>query len=151
MAVDLPPDGRVPDEADRELLEMFAVQAGVALSNARERERLTDRVRLDRMLTAVAGAGDRSRACPQALGTAVVAVAESPRHRQTWVRTLPHRRAGRASSASARRTPSLPEHDVPELREDLTRLEDLPVLDRARRRRPVVTAAARAARTGCRS
>ena len=31
MAVDLPADGRVPDEADRELLEMFAVQAGVAL------------------------------------------------------------------------------------------------------------------------
>ena len=57
MAVDLPPDRRIPTAPDRELLEMFAVQAGVALSNARERERLTERVRLDRMLKAVAAAG----------------------------------------------------------------------------------------------
>ena len=34
---------------------MFVVQAGVALSNARERERLTERVRLDQMITSVAG------------------------------------------------------------------------------------------------
>lgn len=126
MAVDLPADGRVPDEADRELLEMFAVQAGVALSNARERERLTDRVRLDRMLTTVAGAATAQN-LTQALGAAVVAVAESLGTVQTVVRTFPSDAQGSQLGVG---TPYAftPEHEIPEIREDLTRLEDLPVL-----------------------
>ena len=126
MAVDLPADGRVPDEADRELLEMFAVQAGVALSNARERERLTDRVRLDRMLTTVARAATAQN-LSQALGAAVVAVAESLGTVQTVVRTFPSDAQGSQLGVG---TPYAftAEDDVPEIREDLTRLEDLPVL-----------------------
>ena len=140
MAVDLPADGRVPDEADRELLEMFAVQAGVALSNARERERLTDRVRLDRMLTTVAGAATAQN-LSQALGAAVVAVAESPRHGADRGAHLPHRRAGQP----ARR------RDAVRLHLRARRARDPrgphpprgpPRAHRARRRRPVVTAAA---------
>ncbi|GAB3023119.1 hypothetical protein GCM10011376_39060 [Nocardioides flavus (ex Wang et al. 2016)] len=127
MAVDLPANGRVPDEADRELLEMFAVQAGVALSNARERERLTDRVRLDRMLTTVAGASTMAQNLSQALSTAVSAVADSFGTVQAVVRTFPHDAQGDQLGVG---TPYAftPDQDVPEIREDLADLPDLPVL-----------------------
>ena len=115
MAVDLPPDGRVPNEPDRELLEMFAVQAGVALSNARERERLTERVRLDRMLKAVAAAGTQ-QSLSEALGTAVVAVAECLRPVQAWVRCFPNE--GRRRRAHGRHAADrcCPTRTVPEIR-----------------------------------
>ena len=45
MAVDLPPDSKVPNQQQRELLEMFVVQAGVALENAQRREQLSHQVR----------------------------------------------------------------------------------------------------------
>jgi len=122
MAVDLPPDSRVPDGADRELLEMFAVQAGVALSNARERERLTDRVRLDSMLTTVAGSGTQ-HSLTQSLGTSVNAVAECFGTVQAWIRTFPTDAQGQPLGIGTPR-PFLPEHDLPELRDELTQLED---------------------------
>ena len=117
MAVDLPPDARVPNEADRELLEMFVVQAGVALSNARERERLTDRLRLDRMLTAVArrrhparphrGARPRrSPRSPRRFGTV-----------QTVVRTFPADAQGSQVGIAHARWPFTPADDVPEIRD----------------------------------
>ncbi len=121
MAVDLPPDSRVPGEADRELLEMFAVQAGVALSNARERERLTDRLRLDQMLTTVAGSGTQ-HSLVQALGTAVAAVAECFGTTQAWVRTFPSDAQGSHLGVGTPR-PFLPDHDLPDLREELTQVE----------------------------
>ena len=118
MAVDLPPDSRVPNEADRELLEMFAVQAGVALSNARERDRLTDRLRLDQMLATVAGSGTQT-SLTQALGTAVAAVAESLGTVQAWIRTFPSDAQGSHIGVGSPR-PFVSEHDLPELREELT-------------------------------
>ena len=126
MAVDLPADGKVPNETDRELLEMFAVQAGVALSNARERERLTDRVHLDRMLTTVAGAATQ-HSLAQALRTAVTAVAESLGNVQAWVRTFPPDAQGSQLGVGTPR-PFVPEHDLPELRDELVAIDDRPVL-----------------------
>ena len=126
MAVDLPPDARVPNEADRELLEMFAVQAGVALSNARERERLTDRLRLDRMLTAVAGAGTQ-HSLPQALTTAVGAVADCFGLVQTVVRTFPSDAQG-SQIGIATPLAFTPDDDVPDIRTDLADLDDPRVL-----------------------
>ncbi len=126
MAVDLPPDARVPDAADRELLEMFAVQAGVALSNARERERLTARLRLDRMLTAVAGAGTQ-HGLTKALTIAVAAVAEAYGTVQTAVRTFPTDAQG-AQVGIATPLAFTPADDVPEIRTDLSELDGLPML-----------------------
>ncbi len=123
MAVDLPPDSRVPDGADRELLEMFAVQAGVALSNARERERLTDRLRLDRMLTTVAGSATQ-HSLTQALGMSVNAIAECLGTVQAWIRTFPSDAQGTHIGIGTPRA-YLPEHDLPELRDELTHLEDM--------------------------
>ncbi|MGH3364991.1 MAG: ATP-binding protein [Nocardioidaceae bacterium] len=46
LSVDLPRDGRRPGRFAREALEMYAVQAGIAISNAKQRERLREEVRL---------------------------------------------------------------------------------------------------------
>jgi signal transduction histidine kinase len=126
MAVDLPADGKVPHEADRELLEMFAVQAGVALSNARERERLTDRARLDRMLTTVAGAGTH-QGLAQALRTGVGAVGDALGAAQAWVRTFPTDAQG-SQLGAAWPVPFSSGLDLPELREDLLALDLRPTL-----------------------
>jgi diguanylate cyclase (GGDEF)-like protein/PAS domain S-box-containing protein len=40
LSVDLPVDGRIPGALQRELLEMYAVQAGIAIDNAQLTERL---------------------------------------------------------------------------------------------------------------
>lgn len=119
MAVDLPPDRRIPTAPDRELLEMFAVQAGVALSNARERERLKERVRLDRMLKAVAAA-DTQQGLSESLHISLLAVSECLRPIQAWVRCFSLDGRGTEHLAGIPR-PLLPDQDVPLLRRDLTR------------------------------
>ena len=141
MAVDLPPDRRMPDEADRELLEMFAVQAGVALSNARERERLTERVRLDRMLKARWPPPAPSRACPRRSarpswpspsawpgpGRGCACFPNDASAAPSTGRHAPYRCCtDRGRRARAPRRPDPPE-------------DCLAAADRARRRRPVVT------------
>lgn len=57
MSVDLPPGGRVPSEPQRELLEMFVVQAGLAIANAQQREQLADQLRLGRAVQGVSALG----------------------------------------------------------------------------------------------
>ncbi|UUZ58742.1 sensor histidine kinase [Nocardioides sp. B-3] len=59
MAVDLPPGLRVPSPPERELLEMFVVQAGLALSNAQQRERLARQLHFGEILREVAQSGSR--------------------------------------------------------------------------------------------
>jgi signal transduction histidine kinase len=46
LSVDLPRDGRRPGRFARDALEMYAVQAGIAISNAQQRDRLREQVRL---------------------------------------------------------------------------------------------------------
>ena len=46
LSVDLPEDGRRPSLFRRQVLEMYAVQAGLAIHHAQERQRLQERVRL---------------------------------------------------------------------------------------------------------
>ena len=54
MAVDLPPGNKIPNQQQRELLEMFVVQAGLALENAQRREQLSRQVRLGEALKKLA-------------------------------------------------------------------------------------------------
>ena len=54
MAVDLPPDNKIPNQQQRELLEMFVVQAGLALENAQRRDMLSRQVRLGEALKQLA-------------------------------------------------------------------------------------------------
>lgn len=77
MSVDLlPPGNRVPNQQQRELLEMFVVQAGLALGNAQRREQLSRQVRLGealRQLTSKGAYGDLD----EALRDAVCGLAEA--------------------------------------------------------------------------
>ena len=142
MAVDLPPDRRIPTGPDRELLEMFAVQAGVALSNARERERLTERVRLG---PDAQGRGRRRHPAGPVRGAAARPSWRWPSacvRVQAWVRCFPNEGRGVEHMAGTPR-PLLPDQDIPELRRDLTLpgASLLPI--QLRRRRPLVPGAAR--------
>ena len=79
VSVDLPPGGMIPDVEARELLEMFVVQAGLAVDAAARREGLAAQVRTGEMLRAVSTAGaladldltlaDAGRAVAVGLGT----------------------------------------------------------------------------------
>ncbi len=53
LSVDEPADGRRPDVIRRQVLELFAVQAGQAIHHAQERERLREGVRLAEVRRAV--------------------------------------------------------------------------------------------------
>lgn len=53
MAVDLPPNNRIPSQQEAELLEMFVVQAGLALAHARQREMLAAQVSVSETIQAV--------------------------------------------------------------------------------------------------
>jgi signal transduction histidine kinase len=116
MAVDLPPGNRVPSQVDRELLEMFVVQAGLALSHARDRERLTEQVRMDAMVKEVARAGSKGTLA-EILQASMVAVAEglAPARRTCVACTTRGRRPSTAPAPAP--APGEPGH--PTLREDL--------------------------------
>ena len=83
MSVDLPPDNKIPDQQGRELLEMFVVQAGLALEHAQRREQLSRQVRLGEALKTLAfavhrdldsGLRDAAQALSEALGAPQVTV-----------------------------------------------------------------------------
>jgi hypothetical protein len=83
MSVDLPPHNRIPDQQGRELLEMFVVQAGLALEHAQRREQLSRQVRLGEALKTLAfsvhrdfdgGLRDAARALSEALDAPQVSI-----------------------------------------------------------------------------
>ncbi len=117
MAVDLPPGNKVPSQVDRELLEMFVVQAGLALSHARERERLTEQVRMDAMVKEVARAGGKGTLA-DTLHEAMQAVAEGLGTCQAYVRCA-HDGGSAAEHGAGHPRPLLENQDIPTLREDL--------------------------------
>ncbi len=53
LSVDLPLDRRHPDQLTRQCLEMYAVQIGLAIAHARERDQLRQRVRLSEVISHV--------------------------------------------------------------------------------------------------
>jgi signal transduction histidine kinase len=85
MSVDLPPGNRIPNKEERELLEMFVVQAGLAMYNAQQRERLGDQVRMGEMLRAVSSAGQLAE-LDQSLYESSQAVAKGLAAERLWIR-----------------------------------------------------------------
>lgn len=88
MSVDLPPGNRIPQREERELLEMFVVQAGLAMYNAQQRERLGDQVRMGEMLRAVSSAGQLAE-LEGSLREAAQAIARGLRVEHLWIRCFP--------------------------------------------------------------
>ncbi len=87
MSVDLPPDNKVPDQQGRELLEMFVVQAGLALEHAQRREQLSRQVRLGEALKTLAFAVHRD--LDSGLRDAAQALSEALDAPQVTVRCFP--------------------------------------------------------------
>jgi signal transduction histidine kinase len=119
MSVDLPPGNRIPSRRDRELLEMFVVQAGLAMSNAQQRERLAEQVRLGETLQRVTAAG-RLLGLDLTLHEAAEAIASGIGATQVWVHCFPDGEAG-ASEYAAGYPDRAPTHRQDSLRRDLAR------------------------------
>ncbi|HXH78785.1 HAMP domain-containing sensor histidine kinase [Nocardioides sp.] len=117
MSVDLPRGMRLPGQAERDLLEMFMVQAGLALSNAQQRERLAQQVRLGAIVKEVAQAGSRV-GIDAVLGIATEAINRGFGAAQTWVRCHPDGERGREVSAGHPR-PNLVSTGIETLNADL--------------------------------
>jgi len=87
MSVDLPPDNKIPDQQGRELLEMFVVQAGLALEHAQRREQLSRQVRLGEALKTLAYAVHRD--FDSGLRDAAAALSEALDAPQVTIRCFP--------------------------------------------------------------
>ncbi len=121
MAVDLPPDNKIPNREQRELLEMFAVQAGLALENAQRRDSLSRQVRLGealKQLALLAGHLD----LPSALEEAVVALSGALPVAQVVVRCFADNVEDHEDYAvGAPHSPRAPTETVDLVRADLVR------------------------------
>ena len=100
MSVDLPPGNRIPNQEERELLEMFVVQAGLAMYNAQQRERLGDQVRMGEMLRSVSYAGQIAE-LDGSLYEAAQAVAKGLRAEHLWIRCFPTGDLGHVEESAA--------------------------------------------------
>ncbi len=100
MSVDLPPGNRIPNREERELLEMFVVQAGLAMYNAQQRERLGDQVRMGDMLRAVSSAGQLAE-LDLSLREAAQAIAKGLRTEHMWIRCFPSGDVGQVEQSAA--------------------------------------------------
>lgn len=119
MAVDLPPGNRVPDIAERELLEMFVVQAGLALSNAQQRERLAEQVRLGGTVKQVAQAGSEV-GMNAVLSAAAEAISTGLAACQVWLRAFPDGDRGQVEHSAGHPRPDGIGDAVAGLRADLS-------------------------------
>ena len=119
MSVDLPPGNRIPGQRDRELLEMFVVQAGLAMSHAQQRERLAEQVRLGETLQRVTAAG-RLLGLDLTLHEAAEAIAGGLGAAQVWVHCFPDGEAG-STEYAAGYPDRAPTHRQAGLRRELAR------------------------------
>ena len=100
MSVDLPPGNRIPNREERELLEMFVVQAGLAMFNAQQRERLGDQVRTGEMLQSVSSAGQLAE-LDVSLREAAQAIAKGLGAEHIWIRCFPTGDFGQVERSAA--------------------------------------------------
>ena len=100
MSVDLPPGNRIPNREERELLEMFVVQAGLAMYNAQQRERLGDQVRMGDMVRAVSSAGQLAE-LDLSLREAAQAIARHLQTEHLWIRCFPSGNLGEVEQSAA--------------------------------------------------
>ncbi len=88
LAVDLPVDGMRPDQARRELLEMYADLAGIALHNARRATELKEQVRLSTAVEAIHSNAAQSLAVEHIIDRTVEDIARALRADTLWLRAF---------------------------------------------------------------
>ncbi|WP_341924097.1 GAF domain-containing sensor histidine kinase [Nocardioides psychrotolerans] len=116
LSVDLPIDGQRPDAARRELLEMYAELAGVALNNAQRASDLEDQVRLSRAVEAINSTAAESLAVAHIVESSVAPVAEALDADTVWLRVFgdggvaDQGQSARHPAGGGRATPGMLEH-----------------------------------------
>lgn len=88
LAVDLPYDGRRPSDFQREVLEMYAVQAGIAINNAAQRSRLAEEVRLASTVRTIMDTAGRGLDLGRVIDDSVQPVVEGLRCHGMWIRAF---------------------------------------------------------------
>jgi len=121
MSVDLPPDNRIPSQQQRELLEMFVVQAGLAIENAQQREELAEQVRLGQALRQIVVAGS-SGDLDHVLAVAAEALCSGLDTAQVSLRCFPDTANDRREHAAGHPRPNESGERVEGLRRDLVQL-----------------------------
>jgi signal transduction histidine kinase len=88
LSVDLPRDGLRPGQFAREALEMYAAQAGIAISNVQQRERLREEVRLAAVVRDVVQSAGRALDLGEVIDACVDPVVRGLRCDALWVRAF---------------------------------------------------------------
>lgn len=86
LALDLPADGRRPGPETRAILEMYAVQVGLAVSQARERERLRERVRLAAVTRQIVSTASGALELGEVLAACLPPLVEGFSAGRAWIR-----------------------------------------------------------------
>ncbi len=88
MSLDLPQDGCRPGPQARAIIEMYAVQIGLAVGQARARERLEERVRLAAAVRRLVSVASDSPELTEVLPACVPPLLEGFRAEQVWIQLL---------------------------------------------------------------
>lgn len=102
LSVDLPLDGRRPSLLKQQCLEMYAVQIGLAIAHARERERLEQRVRLTEVISSVTQAVAEATELDAALDASLAPIRVGFQAELAWLRLFSDEKAGWAAANYAR-------------------------------------------------
>jgi signal transduction histidine kinase len=102
LSVDLPIDGRRPDTTQRAVLELFAQQTGVALSAARQRHALSERVRLVEAVQVVARIAQEDLDPSRVVDAAAEPISAGLASSGLWLRAFAGGHDGERESVSAR-------------------------------------------------
>ena len=117
LSVDLPRDGRRPGQFSRDALEMYAAQAGIAISNAMQRARLREEVRLASVVREVAQAAGAALNAERIVEAAVAPIVSGFGCDALWVRAFEGRgeAPGRGARAMHPQPPLIPSDELMEL------------------------------------
>ncbi|HEX5770748.1 MAG TPA: ATP-binding protein [Nocardioidaceae bacterium] len=88
LSVDLPRDGLRPGQFAREALEMYAAQAGIAISNAQQRERLREEVRLAAVVRDVVQSAGKALDLGEVIDACVDPIVRGLQCDALWVRAF---------------------------------------------------------------
>lgn len=88
LSVDLPYDGLRPGQFQREVLEMYSVQAGIAINNAWQRARLVEQVRLATATRAIVHTAGNALDLGRVIDDSVQPLVEGLRCHGLWIRAF---------------------------------------------------------------
>ncbi|GAB2775011.1 hypothetical protein GCM10027020_30170 [Nocardioides salsibiostraticola] len=102
LSVDLPLNRRRPSLLKQQCLEMYAVQIGLAIAHARERERLEQRVRLTEVISSVTNAVAEASELDVVLDASLTPIRVGFQAELAWLRLFSDEQAGWAAANYAR-------------------------------------------------